>query len=109
MKLPLSFDPCKDASNLRKHGVSLGTARWLVWEEALSWEDKRKEYGEMRMCALLPLDDRLYFVAYVDRPASAPAERRIISLRKANAREVLRYATDYQEPHGQSASTPPCC
>ena len=31
-------------------------------------------------------DDRLYCVAFVDRPADAPTERRIISLRTANRR-----------------------
>jgi uncharacterized DUF497 family protein len=34
------------------------------------------------------LEDRVYFVAFVDRADG----RRIISLRKANEREVRRYA-----------------
>jgi uncharacterized DUF497 family protein len=33
----------------------------------------------------------LYCVVFVDRPPAQPTERRIISLRKANAREVKRY------------------
>jgi uncharacterized protein len=47
----------------------------------------RSDYGETRMAGLVPLDDRVYFVAFVDRAAT----RRIISLRKANIREVKRY------------------
>lgn len=93
--LKLTFDPKKDAVNQHKHGVSLSAASVLAWDEALSWEDDRGDYGERRMCALLPLEDRLYFVVYVDRPSAAPGERRIISLRKANLREVHRYVADY--------------
>ncbi len=40
------------------------------------------------MRALTILVDRVYFVAFVDRGDG----RRVISLRKANAREVIRYA-----------------
>ncbi|MFC3380260.1 BrnT family toxin [Rugamonas sp. CCM 8940] len=50
--------------------------------------DGRKEYGEERKCAIGYIDDRLFYVVYVDRAES----RRIISLRKANSREVHRYA-----------------
>ena len=91
----LTFDSNKDAINQQKHGMALGVAGELAWDEALNWEDSRKDYGEKRMCALVPMEDRLYFVAYVDRPPAAPAERRIISLRKANLREVHRYVTEY--------------
>lgn len=35
---------------------------------------------------------RIMAVVYVDRPPAQPTERRIISLRKANSREVKRYA-----------------
>ena len=57
----------------------------------LVWPDFRKDYGEERMVGLVPLADRLYCVVFVDRPPERPTERRIISLRKANAREVKRY------------------
>lgn len=40
------------------------------------------------MCALASIDDRLYYVVYVDRGET----RRIISLRKANSREITRHA-----------------
>lgn len=48
----------------------------------------RRDYGEPRQCALALLEIRLFFVAFVDRVD----ERRIISLRKANNREKMRYA-----------------
>ena len=54
---------------------------------ALVWMDDRFEYNEIRMIALAPKSGILYFVAYVDRSHV----RRIISLRRANRREVKHY------------------
>lgn len=83
----IEFDPQKDASNLAKHGVSLALAVELDWEAALVWLDDRFEYGESRMIALAPREEILYYVAFVDRERV----RRIISLRRANRREVKHY------------------
>jgi uncharacterized DUF497 family protein len=81
------FDPDKDAANLAKHGVSLALARELDWEAALVWLDDRFEYGELHIIALAPRSKILYYVAFVNRGEV----RRIISLRRANRREVKRY------------------
>ncbi|MDO9002844.1 MAG: BrnT family toxin [Aquabacterium sp.] len=90
--MKVTLDPSKDASNLAKHGVPLSLAKELEWGDMLMWPDARKDYGEARMVGLAPLEDRLYCVIFVDRPPEHPTERRIISLRKANTREVKRYA-----------------
>lgn len=74
-------------ANQDKHGVSLAMAAELDWEAALVWMDERIEYGEARMIALAPKTDILYCVAFVDRGRV----RRIISLRRANRREVKHY------------------
>ena len=89
-----TFDPAKDKINQAKHGVSLATANLLDWPEAMIWMDDRRDYGEPRQVAMVPMDDRLYVVVFVDRPPAAPTERRIISLRKANKREVMEYAAN---------------
>jgi len=83
----IEFDPDKDVSNRSKHGVSLALASELDWEAALVWVDDRFEYNEMRMIALAPNTEILYYVAFVDRGNV----RRIISLRRANRREVKHY------------------
>ena len=83
----LEFDPAKDAANRAKHGVSLALAVELDWEAALVWVDARFEYEELRMIALAPKTEILYYVAFVERGAA----RRIISLRRANRREVSHY------------------
>ncbi len=83
----IEFDPTKDASNQAKHGVSLSMAGDLDWEAALVWVDERFEYNETRMIALVPDTGILYYVAFVNRGEV----RRIISLRRANRREVKHY------------------
>jgi uncharacterized protein len=83
----VEFDPGKDAANFAKHGVSLALAAELDWEAALVWVDDRFEYGELRMIALAPKTSILYYVAFVERGEV----RRLISLRRANRREVKRY------------------
>ena len=81
------FDPAKDKSNKEKHGLSLDDAKLLEWDEALSWIDSRRDYGEVRYVSLIPMKHRLYCVVYVD----AKVNRRIINLRKANLREIDKY------------------
>ena len=81
------FDPIKNASNQIKHGLSLEMAVELDWEAALVWVDDRFDYQETRMIALAPQTEILYCVAFVDRGAA----RRLISLRRANRREVKHY------------------
>ena len=83
----VEFDPAKDEANLAKHGVSLALARQLDWDAALVWVDGRFDYDEMRMIALAPETNTLYYVAFVDRGGV----RRIISLRRAERREVKHY------------------
>ncbi len=84
----ISFDTAKDKANQRKHGVSLAEAEFVAWDEALTWQDDRNDYGEVRLVALAPIGDRLYCCVYVERDEG----KRIISLRKANKREVMDYA-----------------
>jgi uncharacterized DUF497 family protein len=97
--LQLNFDPGKDATNLSKHGLSLVAAAGLSWEAALVWIDDRADYGEVRMVALASIGDTLYFVAFVDREST----RRIISLRRANRREVSHYVKAIKEDQPEEA------
>lgn len=83
----IEFDLTKDAANQAKHGVSLALADELDWEATLVWFDVRFEYQELRVIALVPKTENLYYVAFVDRGEV----RRIISLRRANRREVKHY------------------
>ena len=84
----IEFDPAKDASNRARHGVSLALARELDWDAALVWVGERFAYDELRLIALAPKTNILYYVAFVERGN----RRRIISLRPATRSEVKHYA-----------------
>jgi len=83
----IDFDDMKDRFNRHNHGVSLARAKSIDWSLALVKVDDKREYGETRMIGYAPIGNSLYCVVYVDRGVV----RRIISLRKANSREVTRY------------------
>jgi len=85
----VTFDEAKDGLNQIKHGVALSESAELEWDDEWIWQDTRRDYGEERMIALCAIGERLYCVVYVDREDA----RRIISLRKANYREVMDYAS----------------
>ena len=88
--MQITFDEAKDALNKSKHGVSLSEAEKLEWDDALIWQDNRRDYGEARMIALGAIGERLYCVVYVDRKEAL----RIISLRKANNKEKKLYVSN---------------
>jgi len=79
------YDPTKDTANPAKHGVSLALAEVLFAGPQVSMTDDRFEYGEVRKVAFGLINDRLFVCVY-----AREAERRVISLRKANIREVKR-------------------
>ena len=86
--MDIVYDPVKNAANVIKHGMPLADAVHFEWDEALVWDDARKNYSEARMCALGYIGNRIHYIVYVVRNDVV----RIISLRKANSREVKRYA-----------------
>ncbi|EGF30503.1 hypothetical protein IMCC9480_1319 [Oxalobacteraceae bacterium IMCC9480] len=57
--------------------------------------DVRQDYGEVREIAYVPLNTRLYFVAYTWRDSVL----RVISLRKANQREFDYYVSKINQTH----------
>lgn len=87
--MKITFDPIKDQANQEKHGMSLAVASELEWDEALIDVDNRKDYGEVREVGYVPMGDRLYVVIFTRRLDGL----RIVSLRKANSREVKHYAS----------------
>jgi len=82
------FDPAKDESNLDKHGLSLADADGFEWETAVVREDARERYAEPRFEAKGYVGDRLHVMVFCLRAETV----RVISLRKANSREVKDYA-----------------
>ena len=80
------FDPAKEAVNLAKHRVSL--AQWVDLEDFTIVPDDRFDYGESRYRAYGYIDGAAYCLVFTIRN-----ERYLpISLRRAHAKEMRRYA-----------------
>lgn len=83
-----TFDPHKLAVNVRKHFVWFEEAYHFEWEQAWVTVDQRKRYPETRFRALGYIRQRVYVLVFCLRGNAV----RLISLRKANFREVQHYA-----------------
>ena len=82
-----TFDPAKSAANWGKHGVSLRLAESIDWSQVWCAPDDRRDYGELREIGYAQIDGYLFCVVFTQRGSTF----RVISLRKANSREVKRY------------------
>lgn len=85
--MDIVFDLTKDELNKINHGISLADTTFFDWDNAFFWLDTRKDYGERRICGLGMIGSRLHSVVFTIREQKT----RIISLRKANARERKKY------------------
>lgn len=83
----ISFDPAKSASNERERGLPFSLVEQLDWSDAVIKEDDRKDYGERRYRVLGFIGDRLHAVVFTPRAG----KMHVISLRKANKREVKQH------------------
>ncbi len=83
----ISFNPAKDEWNIRVRSLSFLAAADFDFDNALYAVDDRRDYGETRYAALGMLRDRLHVLCFVETDDGI----RVISFRKANAREVRRY------------------
>jgi uncharacterized protein len=81
------WDETKRAENFFAHQVDFTAIEEFGWETALIIEDIRWDYGERRYIAYGYIEDRLHCAVFTRRNENI----RLISLRKANKREVSRY------------------
>jgi uncharacterized protein len=84
----IDFDPAKSERNHRERGLPFEYAAKFEFSSALVAVDDRKEYGEVRYVALGMLGERLHVLCFTEITDGI----RVISFRKANSREVARYA-----------------
>ena len=86
--MPSTFDPAKDAANLRKHRVSLAEGDGVLNDPlALTVEDSSSQ-GEQRFVSIgMNVFGRLRVVVYALRGVDA----RIISVREAQPKEIRAY------------------
>jgi len=82
-----TWDGAKCQTILAKHGVDFADIEQFQWDSAITELDDRYDYGEAREIGLGLIGDRVYYLAYTRRGEAI----RIISLRKANGREVRKW------------------
>ncbi len=85
--MKITFDPKKNDDNIHARQLSFTEVSKLEWESAVILEDARKDYGERRFRVFGYIEDRLYAVVFTPREDAV----HVISLRKANSREVKNY------------------
>jgi uncharacterized protein len=85
-----TFDPNKNTRNIAERSLSFERVEDLDWETAVAVEDERKDYGERRLRVMARLGPRLH-VAVITYRGDA---MHVISFRKANSREIKRYANE---------------
>lgn len=91
--LMIEWDEAKRAANLAKHKTDFVIAERFDWETAIVWEDARFDYGETRLVAAGLVNGRLHIMVFTERGETT----RVISLRKANDKEVRFYETAKRE------------
>lgn len=85
--MKLEWDEQKRAATLEDRGLDFADVALIDWDAALTLEDTRQPYPETRFITIAPIRGRLCVVAWCYRNDAL----RVISLRKANAREVKAY------------------
>lgn len=90
----IEFDDLKRASTLAGRGLDFARAAEVFAGRHLTRPDDRNDYGEDRFTTAGWLDARIVVVVWTQRGAA----RRIISMRKANEREIDRLAPHLSPP-----------
>lgn len=85
--MPISYNALKNETNIRERGLSFEAVRDLDMTKAMIVEDIRKVYEERRFQVLGLIEGRLHMLVFTPRGG----KMHVISLRKANPREIKRY------------------
>lgn len=86
--MKIDYDPVKSQHNFETRGLSFEQVYQFEFATATFEVDDRADYGEVRMNAFGYIGQRLHHLTYTLRGDVL----RVISLRKANPREMKRYA-----------------
>ena len=89
----LTGDEAKRQATLRERGIDFADAALVFAGPTLEYADTRRDYGERRTICFGFLAGRLVTVGYVQRNSV----RHIFSMRKANDREIARYAKQLEQ------------
>lgn len=84
--MQIEYDMEKAAKTLNERGIDFARADDVFAGNTLDQIDDRHDYGEERIITAGRLDGRVVLIVWTPRGAA----RRIISMRKANEREIAR-------------------
>jgi uncharacterized DUF497 family protein len=84
----ITFDPAKRAQTLKERGIDFRRAKDVFAGVHVTRRDDRRDYGEPRLVTAGRLGRRIVILVWTPRGNA----RRIISMRKANARESEKIA-----------------
>ena len=82
----ITYDPAKRAETLARRGLDMDDAALVFAGPVITVQDNRQDYGEARFVTVGYLEHRMVWIAWTLRDET----RRIISMRKANDREIAR-------------------
>jgi uncharacterized protein len=85
--MEITYDRSKNSQNILERNLSFDQVVNFDFETANFTIDKRKNYGEIRRCAIGFLGNRLHALVFTETPKGI----RVISFRKANKREITIY------------------
>ncbi len=85
--MKIEFDPAKAARNILERGLPFELVRELDFSTATVVEDTRKNYPEQRWIATGYVGQRLFVICFTPVRDGI----RVISLRKANQREIEKH------------------
>ena len=85
--MEISFDPEKRAATLAERGLDFADAARVFGGPVFEFEDRRFAYPEARLSTIGLLDGRMVVVIWTESEGG----RRVISMRKANEREQVKF------------------
>ena len=89
--MKVEYDPAKNTKNIADRDLPFNLVKLADWDTALVSEDTRNDYPERRYVAMACINYRLHVTCFTPIEGGI----RVISLRKANKREVLNYEKQY--------------
>lgn len=86
--MPNDWNQTKRLSNIAKHGVDFASVEFFEWDAAMVYASLGA--NEPRLVAYAPIAGRLHALVFSIETRTV----RVISLRKANRREIERYEAE---------------
>ncbi len=93
MSWKIAFDPAKRLRTLRERGLDFLDTKLVFEGETFTFDDERRDYGEVRRITVGFLASRMVVVGWVARGEA----RHVFSMRKANEREIKAYRQQFEE------------